>query len=149
RSWLIGAPADRLGGRRLRYHSRMSRAVRSTVWQIGIATDRESGRAASHGPFGSLGRAAAGVSPDVDTGGDGGLVARRPVLLAQRLGVEGRDIVLELLNPAGADDQGRHAFVAQCPGQRHLRQRLTASTRDVIEAADAREVVLAEEAVSE
>src|SRR5699024_327532 len=126
----------------------MRRAVRSTVWQIGIATDRESGRSASHGPFGSLGRAAAGVSPDVDTGVDGELVDRRQFLLTQRLGVEGRDIVLELLNPAGTDAQGRHPFLAQCPGQRHLRQRLTASPRDAIEAADARGVVLAEGAVS-
>src|SRR5699024_9056510 len=106
----------------------MSRAVRSAVGQLG-----------------SLGRAAASVSPAVDAG----LADRRQFLLTQRLRVEGRDIVLELLDPAGADDQGRHAFVAQRPGQRHLRQRLTASARDVIEAADAREVVLAEEAVSE
>ena len=41
----------------------------------------------------------------------------------------------DLLRPAGADQRGGHALVAQHPGDRHLRQRLAAPLGDVVQRA--------------
>ena len=58
--------------------------------------------------------------------------------------VERADVVLELRDAAGADQGRGHARVAQRPRQRELGQRLPAALRDLVERADAREVLVAE-----
>ncbi len=49
-----------------------------------------------------------------------------------------RDVLLELLDAADADERRGHARVAQRPGERELRQRLAAASRDLRQASDLR-----------
>src|SRR5690606_37455481 len=53
--------------------------------------------------------------------------------------------VFHLLRAACADECGAHAAAAQDPRNRHLRQRLAATLRDLLELADVREILLVEE----
>ncbi len=55
---------------------------------------------------------------------------------------ERADGILDLIDTAGADQRRRRARIAQHPGERHLRQRLAALRRDVVQRADGGEVLL-------
>src|SRR6202011_4814807 len=59
--------------------------------------------------------------------------------------LERRDVLLELANAARADQGRGDARVAQDPGDGELRQRLTAPGGDLVEGADAGEVLLADQ----
>src|SRR4051794_34917734 len=83
--------------------------------------------------------------PQVDAGVD-----RVPVDFLQLVGgevelVQRPQAVLQLLDRTGADQRARDALVAQHPGDRHLRERLAAVLGDLVERADAGEVLLGEE----
>ena len=52
------------------------------------------------------------------------------------------DVLLDLLDAAGADQRRGHAAIAQHPGQSHLRQGLSALGGQLIERAHLAEAVL-------
>src|SRR6266853_2111087 len=59
--------------------------------------------------------------------------------------LERADVLLQLIYAAGPDQRRRDAGVAQGPGQRHLRQRLTAPAGDLMEAPHLRQGLFRQE----
>src|ERR1700683_2420458 len=57
--------------------------------------------------------------------------------------------VVKLRDVARADERGGDAFVAQHPGDRHLRESLAAAFCDLIEGAHALDVLVAQEFLEE
>src|SRR6476661_4011174 len=83
--------------------------------------------------------------PEVDAALDGVLVDRVELLLREVEVVERAEAVLELTDRRGADEHRRDALVAQDPRERHLRERLAARLRHLVEGADVREVLLGQQ----
>src|SRR5205807_2412610 len=76
--------------------------------------------------------------------------ARLAVDLGELVGLEvrplqRRDVLLELGDAARPDERRRHALVAQRPGERELRQALAATRGDLVEGANALEVLFAQQ----
>src|SRR5206468_2398487 len=63
--------------------------------------------------------------------------------------LECSDVLLELLDRAGAGQRRRHAPVAERPGERHLGERLTAPLRQLVQRTDLRQPLLRDLALGE
>src|SRR5438445_1050383 len=59
--------------------------------------------------------------------------------------IECADVLLQLCHAAGPDERRRDAWIAQSPGERHLRQRLAAPDGDLIEGPYLREELLGQQ----
>src|SRR4051794_5333377 len=86
----------------------------------------------------------AGPLPDVDPGVHGVLLDLRERVVVEVQAPERADVVLELRDAARPDQRRGHPGVAQRPRQRELGQRLPPALRDLVQRADAREVLVAE-----
>src|SRR3954447_13998402 len=85
------------------------------------------------------------LSPEIDAAVGRVAIDLAELVVGQLEVVERRDVRFELVEAADSDERGCDAPVAQRPRERHLRERLSAPLRYLVQRADLVEGFLAEQ----
>src|SRR5690348_13382080 len=89
-------------------------------------------------------RAPHALFPDIDAAIGRQLIDCSQLVIAEVELSQGAEAVFELLDRARADERRCHTVIPQHPRDRHLREGLATATGDIVQAANAGEVVFRE-----